>query len=540
MRSRRLPSILLDGVILVLVALWLMGGTTWAGRRILSHGADPRRAALLLGLVAAWASPALRDQSLWIRGARAFWKGLCTRRGRWIALALACALGSVIGALQALALQVPQYDVGIFHQIIWAVAHGHGFLSTISGAGNFLLDHLSPTLALVVPLFWISGDSPLVLPVLQPLLVFGGVAAWVWLAEQLEEGAGMPLAAAAALFGICFDSLWGSLHWGFHENAIAFVSLSWAYALIFSGRAAGPGASLRGRLGAGLLLVLAAASKEILLLDVALALGLWGWREGNRAALARRLAMAALLIAVFVWFEKIPHPADKNYFDRYYSYLGHGLGQFARTLVLSPWKVVQNVGAWELVRYFLIVFLPWLGLPLYALARDRRSGAWILAALPSLASAALSTDISLRRPSFHYVLELWPILAAITLLQLARLRSARFAVAWALWAVLAWDHDPIGALRQYSREAAAQSEARGFLAALPSEASVSADELAGTWVANRRLVTRWAALAPFEGRCPDWIVVRGPEAFAGVEHAACNGRMRKEREIGDWKVWRRE
>jgi hypothetical protein len=542
---------LLDAVIAGLVGLWLAGGIEWQGRLVLRHGADPRRAALIIGGLGAWLWPAFRERSLWVGLARRSWAWLETRRGRRIALGSGFALACAIGVLQALALRVPLYDVGLFHQVLWSLAHGHGFVSTISGAGNFLLDHLSPSLALLVPAYWVSGSSPLALAILHPALVFTGAAAWVSCAERWAEPApgreARPwLPAAATAFALFFDSLWGNLRWGFHENAIAFAALSWAFAWLMS-----PGTAEQGRLARWLPLALfcvAAGSKEILLVDVALALAAWSVIVSRRDRLfaIKLVLLAAALLAAFVWFEKMPHPADKNYFDRYYSYLGRGLGSFFKTLLLSPWVVVENVGARELLKYFLTVFMPWLFLPLwllFATMRERATSAlWIAAILPSLASAALATYTPLRGNGFHYVLELWPALAGLTVVALARMPAPgarRWAIAWAGLAALAWSHDPIGALREYGRGAIEVGPVRRALSEIPSQDAVLADELAGPWVASRLQVARWPTVANLEGgRCPRWVVLRS-EAQRELTRKICGEAPAEERELGgEWRLLR--
>lgn len=562
-----------DVLLSTLVSLWLVGGIEWQGRMILRHGADPRRAALIVGVLSLWFWPAFRQRSLWVGAARKFWLWLETRRGRWTAWGIGLGLACVLGVLQTFALRVPLYDVGLFHQILWSLAHGYGFVSTISGAGNFLLDHLSPSLALLTPFYWLSGSSPLTLAVLHPVLLYAGIAAWVWLAEQLAGARGEAkswLPAAATLFGLTFDSIWGNLRWGFHENVIAFAALSWAFALT-SASWFGPGSTVVGFFRAGhwrkllvlALFLIAAGSKEILLVDVALALLAWAAieRKQDRALALKSVVIAIVLIAAFVWFEKLPHPADKNYFDRYYAYLGHGLGDFFKTLLLSPWVVVQNVGGRELGRYFVAVFWPWLFLPLWSLWRAMRKGmfkssgtvfgeavsqekwmaaVWLIAILPSFASAALATYPPLRGSSFHYVLEIWPALAVVTLVALSRMPAAasrRWSIVWAVLALLAWDHDPVGALREYGRGAIAAAPVRAALGQIPEGDGVLADELAGPWVAGRLQAARWPAVEALAGgRCPRWAVLRSAAQLEQTRKVCGDGEFKSVREVGEWRV----
>jgi hypothetical protein len=389
-------------------------------------------------------------------------------------------------------------------------------------------------LALLTPFYWLTGSSPYVLAVLHSALLFGGVAAWVRLAECLPGASRTTrsrLAGCAALFAICFDSLWGNLRWGFHENAIAFCSLSWALTLLIV-RPASDARRWLARAGALVLIVVTAASKEILLVNMALLVGVWAFWVGQGlrglrrvAAVASLLLVALLLLMLFVGFERMPHPADKNYFVRYYAYLGNDLAGFARALLWHPWRAVQTIGAGELLKYLKTVFLPWLGLPLLWLAwawrpgRDRAPAALLLALLPSLGSAALATYPPLRGSGFHYVLELWPVLAVLTLLALQRLGAPpRLCWAWPLLALLLLDQDPWGQFREFRAEARAAGSSRLELRSIPAADSVAAEELAGPWVAGRLLVTRWPDLSPFAGQCPDWIVL--PATGASREQAA--------------------
>jgi hypothetical protein len=43
-----------DVLVALCVAIWLGGGIPWGDRMLLHHGADPRRAALIVGFLGAW------------------------------------------------------------------------------------------------------------------------------------------------------------------------------------------------------------------------------------------------------------------------------------------------------------------------------------------------------------------------------------------------------------------------------------------------------------------------------------------------------
>jgi hypothetical protein len=289
---------------------------------------------------------------------------------------------------------------------------------------------------------------------------------------------------------------------------------------------------MRKGLALGLLLV-AAGSKEILLLDVGIALLCWWWiefRQSSKNFFIKLAITSPLLIIMgilfwkFFQFEVIPHPADKNYFNRYYSYLGHNLGDFFLTLFRSPWKVPEAVGSKELWKYIGNVFLPWFCLPLagFVLVRIRRRYAskefvriihspWIFVILPSFASAALATYPPLRNSNFHYILELWPILASLTILVLSLTRSSTLIWVWAVFSLLRMDHDPIGDFREFSKDSEQWTEVRAKIREIPNEGSLVADELAGTWVAGRQWITRWPDTTLIPNQCPQFILVRNSE-----------------------------
>ena len=557
---RRLAPVIFDGVSLGLIWLWFNGGVFFQGHLYLKHGADPRRVLILWGISGYLVFKRTLKNSYFLRMSLKVGEFLSVRHFRWGFYFL-----GVMGAIrlavdQSRALRVTLYDVGIFHQILWSLANGLGFNSTISGAGNFLKDHFSPALVLLVPFFKLSGESPYFFPVIQVLLIFGGGAAWVYLAEraslaettnlgkrvEVSERVGdkkrsktqEQLAAATTVFIFGFESLWRNVRWGFHENVIAFFCVSWALALLFSSGSRGH-SRLRSA-AVFILFLIAAGSQEILMLDIAVAFVVWAifdfvnlqktWALKNNIILKKgfnksvwfpllKLAMAVGLVLGFVIFERMGHPPDKNYFNRYYAYLGTNLNDFISSLLIAPGLIYRVIGPLSMMRYILVVFMPWFFLfPVLKFSLRRRlfsvgigSALWGLMILPSFASAALADFPLLRDPGFHYVLELWPVLACLTLLGLARQKSTRLIWSWALVNLLIMDFDPVGECREYHAQASTQTEVREMMKKIPISAAVMADDLAGTWVAGRRSIMRWpeTSLLPFG--CPNFILIQNTD-----------------------------
>lgn len=509
---KQLGGWLFDFLILASLGIWIFGGISLGGHLYLKHGADLRRGGIILGFSGAYFFPQVCLKSYSLRWVFAFGHALEKSVFRWTVLFLVMGFASALAVFQTLALRVPLYDVGIFHQILWSLSHGLGFFSSISKAGNFLHDHFSPSLALFLPFFKLSGESPYFLPVVQSILIFGGGAAWIYLAERVPcvtSDFRSKLAAGTTVFILGFDSLWGNLRWGFHENAIAFFSWSWAIALYFSEEGNKNWALTKQGL-VWVLLLVTAFSKEILLPDISFMLWVWVFQK-KTSFKGFRLAGVVLAVALlwgFILFERMPHPADKNYFDRYYSYLGNDVSGIFHSIFQAPKLVLENIGMVELCRYFWVVFSPWLFLPLLgSMAGKGKRNFWLLAIVPSFASAALSSFPLLRRSNFHYVLELWPILAGMTVVYLAQKRSEKLVWAWALFSLLRWDHDPIQDFREYGRKVQTAGEVRNFFRSIPRDAAVAADDLAGPWVASRKNISRWPDLSLLPGQCPDYIIL---------------------------------
>jgi uncharacterized membrane protein len=534
---RKWASFVFDWIILLFLFIWISGGVTYHGHLYLKHGADSRRAALLVAILGYFLFPEFRKTSRVLKLVLAFGNSLKSPHVRTSAYIIVLLFTVALAIEQTLALRVTLYDVGIFHQILWNLSHGFGFQSTISGAGNFLRDHLALSLSLLVLPFKLCLETPFFLPIIQSVLIWGGTAAWVYLASRIPgvpEERRQKLAAATTIFAFSFDSLWGNLRWGFHENAIAFISLSWALALLFTSTPQVRTDSHTWRkLGILFLFLIAALSKEIILLNVGLALLVWAiahWKSGsqNKSLFDRAfpfvlLGLSGVLFVLFVAFEKMSHPSDKNYFNRYYSYLGNDLNHFIITLIFSPVKVIQTIGTKQLVGYFFTVFLPWIFLPIILIVQARKvlrtpelgnaryAPLWLMIPLPSFLSALLATYPPLRGSSFHYVLELWPVLAAVTLIELSRKKSEVWIWLWPIFALLRMDHDPVGDFREYWKRSKETAEIREKIKGIPNHFTVIADELAGTWIAGRPTICRWPDVSLIPAQCPDVLLIRNPD-----------------------------
>ncbi len=99
-----------------------------------------------------------------------------TKRQWWVISGLGAFYTIIIGALQWYKYSTFGYnglDLGIYHQVVWSLAHGHGFASSIHDP-SYLGDHLELWL---LPVSWIYRlwGSPLVLLWLQTILLASSI-----------------------------------------------------------------------------------------------------------------------------------------------------------------------------------------------------------------------------------------------------------------------------------------------------------------------------------------------------------------------------
>lgn len=115
-------------------------------------------------------------------------------------------------------------DYGTYMNAIWNTAHGEPFRYLMDE--SYLKTHLSFTLALLSPLYWI-WDHPFALAVVQWLC---GVAGSVMIA-RIASRRGLPpvLAATLGLFFLAYASMQSVLLCDFHGVCLYFVLFPWLY-----------------------------------------------------------------------------------------------------------------------------------------------------------------------------------------------------------------------------------------------------------------------------------------------------------------------
>lgn len=149
---------LYDLLVILLALILINRGIPWGAKRLLRHAPDLQRA-LAVVLVLGWFRWGPTTLTLKIVGYTL--EFLRRSKARYAVLGAWAAFAVFVSVLQTQALQYTQYDVGIFHQVLWSLSEGLGPWSSISKAGNFWHDHLALSLTLLVPGFVLSGRVPI-------------------------------------------------------------------------------------------------------------------------------------------------------------------------------------------------------------------------------------------------------------------------------------------------------------------------------------------------------------------------------------------
>lgn len=329
------------------------------------------------------------------------------------------ALAGLVGAAYAVYAVVRHehfqtgFDLAIFDQAVWNLAHLREPASTVKGIPNIWGDHLHLIIVTLAPLraLW---PSPAALLTAQALLVAASaIPVFLFSRDRLGRGAAYGFAAGYVLF-------WGlqrGISFEFHE--IAFAPLLIALCILFLDRRSWPAFWVSIAL---LLLV----KEDQSLLVVAFGVVLLTLGERRRGAIAIGAGVGWYVLATKLL---IPHVFGGGGFS-YWSYdeLGSDLPGAVVHLLTHPWQIVSIPLDDSTKRVTLLaLFAPFLLLTL-------RSRLLILAA-PLLAERFFSSTVQFWGTDYHYSMAIAPVLAmgaAAGLAALAPRRRQHFVVATAV------------------------------------------------------------------------------------------------------------
>ncbi len=272
------------------------------------------------------------------------------------------------------------FDLGIYDQATWLVAHFDGGLITVRGLGVFG-HHASVGLALLAPAYWL-GAGPQFLDLFQVVVVgLGAVPVFLLARERFgRPWPGVVLGAAFLLHPALQFLVWET----FHPETVAITPLLAAYYC-----------SVRQRWGwFATWSLLAIVWKE----DVALAVMVLGLLVAWRGQRKIGLVTAGVALVWFLTVSQVLLPAvngEQAFYERFFGDLGSSPIEIAGNSVTNPSLVTDRLSAPDAREYLWQLTAPFGLVPLLA-------PGVLLLGLPQLLVNLLSVNAFTRAITYHY------------------------------------------------------------------------------------------------------------------------------------------
>lgn len=283
------------------------------------------------------------------------------------------------------------YDLAVFEQVVWKMAHGHGATSSLT-AWNTFGDHLSPVLLVFLPLYWLAA-TPLWFFAMQSIAIGVAVLCIRPLAVAVGADENSRLVTFLIAAFVVSPAVWNALLWDFHPTTVAVPFLF-----------IGLHAAVRNRHRHMWLVFLALVLLRDDLALAGVAVAMVGWRGDTRSGRRTRAALMAAGVAWTVIGAQIGTALGASrHFESRYGYLGTSMANIATHPAHALVGVVTHLFATDNIAPVLILLLPLAMLPL------GRPGWALIAgfvALPTL----LAADPNLHSPAYHYGAPILPFL----------------------------------------------------------------------------------------------------------------------------------
>jgi uncharacterized membrane protein len=384
------------------------------------------------------------------------------------------------------------YDMGIYDQAIWLLAHGHSFITVrgLSVWGN----HVNVILLLFVPFSWL-GAGPHFLYLAETVWLAIGAVPLYWLARHRLANAWLALVFPAAY--LLYPALEWMNWWHFHPEALNTTSLLFAYWF-----------GLRRRWGwFGLAVLATLSSKEdaafaVFILGILVA---WRWRQRRVGILTAAGAAAWLLVCTRLVIPHADHGQNPFYVG-FFPGLGNNIAQIAKNALLHPSRLWRPALMRNRHEYYLQLFGPVAFLALGA-------PAVLLLGVPQLATNVVSGFPYTHQIHNHYHSLIIAAVFLATVEFVTRWRSPWVRAVLAGVVVLAavngnvrWSPSPLGKVwatgiwqLQPDPRVIVVNDA---LASIPSHGGISATYYIVPHVTHRRFAYEW----PNPWRQANWAI----------------------------------
>ncbi len=129
------------------------------------------------------------------------------------------------------------YDLGIYDQTLWNLAHGRIWMTTLVYETGGFYDHFEPILALLVPLYWLWADVRVLLIVQSLALGLGALPIYLYARHRFklwEHGNALALVIAAVY--LAYPAMHNANLNDFHEVSLLPPLLGFALYGLLTGR----------------------------------------------------------------------------------------------------------------------------------------------------------------------------------------------------------------------------------------------------------------------------------------------------------------
>ncbi len=424
-----------------------------------------------------------------------FLRGLVpTSRAAQAALGLAvvqCAVLSFLVNRQITGAGSNSWDLGIFNQAVYDMAHGKSFM-TYRGMDVYG-HHFHPTFFLLAPLSWLGGGARALSLVQVFMLCLGAWPAFLLGRDRVTGKDGQASPKAGLLFATVYllhPMVTGLSWWMFHPESLAVAAILGAW------WAAGSG---RWKHFAAFTCWAVLSREDIALAIVGLGIAVAFMFRHDRRAL--RVGLVTLVGAGVYWasITQIVMPArlgtDEPYYVKdFWGHLGNNMPEVLATAVKHPNRALAGVKGSAGAAFAGSLVGPTGGL------------AWLnpvtlVGAGPQLVAVTLSNDPDSRQPWHHHTTVVMPFTIISAVETLRRLRRKRASLlkpvsGWMLVSAsvsyILMSPTPIGPYAQRWTGATVESVAMHSAAdAIPPDASVVATVTPGNLVSNRAVAYTW-------------------------------------------------
>ncbi len=225
-------------------------------------------------------------------------KDLLTKYGVWFLVFLFGGIYSLYSVVRHLRFESLSYDLGTYDQLIWLASRGKPLYSSFMEL-HFFGDHLTPSLVLLAPLYWL-WDNVIILLIFQSFFATLGAVPIYWLAKKKTKDEVFSLVIALAY--ICFFGIQNAITYDFHPIVLATTLLAWLFFFYENNK----------RLLFWLILIIFLGLQENFALFT-IALGIYlaaRYRDFKKGIALAALGTVWFLLAVFVI---IPHFSQASY-----------------------------------------------------------------------------------------------------------------------------------------------------------------------------------------------------------------------------------